>query len=109
MLSLSELLNVEQKAEWRSRLADCYPDDRRNAAASELLSRFAGELATFDGGSLYYRIARYAADEEFSMSVGFVLKAVGFRFRPKTCEELLIEVAQQLERDCRSEKHLQAV
>ena len=100
-MTIEELIgyNIEQTADWRWRCAERFPDDDRNSKAAELLGQCAEELALFEGSLIHRRLEMLATHaEEFNLNVSYVLRSVGFAFKPNSCGELLDEVADATSR-----------
>jgi hypothetical protein len=89
---IAELIghDIEATAHWRRECAERYPDNDRNSRAADLLEGFAGEIESFENSLLHRRLETYLTDpEEFTLVVNWVLRSVGFSFRPDSCEDLL--------------------
>ena len=91
------------QALWRARKAEEYPDDQRNAAATELLNKLAVqvELRLFNR-DLLDRYSRIAEMEETSVNVveeeQQLIREVGFHFFPDTVDEFLEELIERIGR-----------
>jgi hypothetical protein len=100
-VSLADLTDFSQTANWRYDKAVEYPQDARNFAAAERLSAFADELASLEGSAVHKRMAaaaRAVGADVFSETVLEHLRAVGFGSWPETAAELLNDIAVELER-----------
>jgi hypothetical protein len=95
---LSRLVDVEATADWRWRKDEQFPQDQRNRKAAELLDRLAQEIPALNGGPLHLRLETFADEEMFSLEISGKLKAVGFRYYPRSGQELLQDIVADLER-----------
>jgi len=89
---IAELIghDIETTAYWRRECAERYPEDDKSSKAADLLERFAGEIEDFENSLLHRRLEIFLTDpEEFTLVVNWVLRSVGFNFRPGSCEALL--------------------
>lgn len=80
---------IQSTAEWRQRKAVQYPEDVRNeAAANTLMALLTTELSA-EGTQLYAKIGGAPHKEGEIDAVSSTLADVGFRFHPKTLDELV--------------------
>jgi len=82
---------IENKAEWRRRKAAQYPEDVRNAAAANSLMALMGTDLSPEAERRYAKIggAIICSDEGGADPISEALTDVGFRFFPKTLNDLV--------------------
>jgi hypothetical protein len=79
MLVLEHLVDFGATGEWRTRVAEQYPEDTRNLEAAELLGHLADQARDIENSPLHHRLEQLY----FSLSEG-----MQFRFGELVSEEL---------------------
>lgn len=93
----------KNQADWRTRKAEEFPDDPRNAAAADLLNRLSAwvEWRLFDD-ELLRKYQHLADAQETSLDVveeeQELIREVGFHFFPNSVDEFLEELIERIGR-----------
>jgi len=82
------LLDLKSSAEWRRQKAEEFPQDKRNAAAAELLDRVAKTVVLVDPATLD---AYGALFDDFSdaESHSELMREIGFTWWPETATDIV--------------------
>jgi tRNA A37 N6-isopentenylltransferase MiaA len=85
--------NISRTSRWRSKQAEKYPSDRRNARAAEELQTLAAASFTDIDPAAWGKLAPYLQSETFMVAVNDATKDISFRAFPKNVTELIEEIA----------------
>jgi hypothetical protein len=105
------LIGLEDTAMWRRMKARQFPEDTRNEQAADLLDRLAKEIEALEGSDVHLRIVRKQREfcdiehtdpltdpyARMRALISTELRDIGFRSKPKTCRQLLEDIADQIE------------
>jgi hypothetical protein len=85
--------NISRTSRWRSKQAEKYPSDRRNARAAEELQTLAAASFPDIDPAAWAKLSPYLQSESFMVAVNDATKDVSFRTFPKTITHLVEDIA----------------